>query len=73
MGYYMSKLLKKCIFGIFIGIKINQEILFINDVRKVLSEIRLYSDQYFSECESILEEIYLLAIDKKFSDDFIYE
>ena len=35
----------------------------------VFNKITLQSDEYFSECQSILEEIYLLAIDKKFSED----
>jgi hypothetical protein len=60
----LRRLLKKSIFGLFVGLKVDNEILFLNDVRKLLEKVKETYDSYYRDLMSILEDIYLLAIDK---------
>jgi hypothetical protein len=68
----LRRLLKKSIFGLFVGLKVDNEIIFLNDVRKLLEKVKETYDSYYRDLMSILEDIYFLAIDKQFSGGNIY-
>ncbi len=61
----MKSLLKKCIYGICTSKKIDTEITFLNDVRKLLNKVRGESDYNYLDLLNFLEEVYHLAVDKE--------
>lgn len=61
----LKRLIKKSIVGLFLCEKIDQEIIFLNDIRKLLNNIKdNKTDSYYTDLIEILEEIYFMAIDK---------
>lgn len=56
-------MLKKCIYGIFTSQKIDAEISFLSEVRSFLNKVR-ENDMYYIELLELLDQIYLLAVDR---------
>jgi len=61
-------LLRKCVYCILVDDEAHEEVLFLNEVRKLMNEIKGTCNFDHMEIISVIDEIYKFAIDKKISE-----
>jgi len=66
-------LLRKCVYCILLDDDSNEEILFLNEVKKLLNEIKGETTVDHLEIISVIDEIYHFAVDKKIDDNLQVE
>jgi len=65
----IKTLLRKCVYCILVDEDSNEEILFLNEVKKLLNEIKSSTSVDHLEIISVINEIYLFAVDKKIDEN----
>jgi len=62
-------LLRKCIYSIIIDEEANEEIKFLNEVKNLLNEVKDSSNSDDEQIISLIEDIYMFAVDKKIDEN----
>ena len=61
--------MRKCVYCILVDEDSNEEILFLNEVKKLLNEIKSSTSVDHLEIISVINEIYKFAVDKKIDEN----
>jgi len=62
-------LLRKCIYSILIDEDVNEEVKFLNEVKNLLIEAKHSDNLDHEEIISLIEDIYIFAVDKKIDEN----
>jgi len=62
-------LLRKCVYSILVDDEANEEVLFLNEVRKLMNEIKESCNLEHMEIINVINEIYMFAVDKRISEN----
>ena len=66
----LKRLLKKCLYRVMTGQKLELEITFLYDVRKIINSVRGRCEHSYMDLIRILDETYQLAVDWNIASNF---